>query len=101
MRMFTQELMYTSLLKQQKFNKMHAQGLIPKKTSKALKAVDVAEDTGLKYIFVTASPVLTNEVKRFYQSLKDSLINHLKASEYNKRMIKEEKAAKKSEEMAK
>ena len=79
---------------------MHAQGLIPKNKSKALKAVDVAEDTGLKYIFVTASPVLTNEVKRFYQSLKDSLINHLKASEYNKRMIKKEKAAKKNEEIA-
>ena len=42
------------------------------------------KDSGLKYIFVTASPVLTNEVRRFYNTLKESLINHLKAKELNR-----------------
>jgi hypothetical protein len=40
-------------------------------------------DTGLRYVFVTASPVLTNEVRRFYGGLKDQLINHLRAKELN------------------
>jgi hypothetical protein len=37
----------------------------------------------VKYVFVTASPVLTSEVRRFYMNLKESLINYLKAKEIN------------------
>ena len=39
------------------------------------------KDSGLRYLFVTASPVLTNEVKRFYSNIKEQLINHLRAKE--------------------
>lgn len=35
----------------------------------------------MKMVFITASPVLTNEVKRFYGSIKQKLINHLKKRE--------------------
>ena len=45
---------------------------LPKLTSK-----DVNETTDLKMVFVTASPVLTNEVKSYYASLKDQLKKHL------------------------
>lgn len=31
----------------------------------------------MKTIFISASPVLVNEVRRFYHKLKDALINHL------------------------
>ena len=33
---------------------------------------------GLHMVFVTASPVLTTEVKRFYESLKDKVAEELK-----------------------
>jgi hypothetical protein len=45
------------------------------------------KDSNVKYVFVTASPVLSNEVSRFYSNLKDTLVNHLKAKEIN-RLIK-------------
>ena len=45
---------------------------LPKLTSE-----DVEESTDLKMVFVTASPVLTNEVKSYYASLKDQLKKHL------------------------
>ena len=35
----------------------------------------------MKMVFITASPVLTNEVKRFYGSIKTKLVNHLKKRE--------------------
>jgi hypothetical protein len=41
-------------------------------------------DSNVRYVFVTASPVLSSEVSRFYTNLKDTLINHLKALEYNR-----------------
>lgn len=44
----------------------------------------------MRYVFVTASPVLTNEVRRYYHSMKESLINHLKAKEMS-RAIREAK----------
>jgi len=44
-----------------------------------MTATDLRKDSGLRYIFVTASPVLTNEVKRFYSNIKEALINHLEA----------------------
>lgn len=46
-----------------------------------MKAIDLQKDSGLRYLFVTASPVLTNEVKRFYSNIKEQLINYLRAKE--------------------
>jgi hypothetical protein len=48
----------------------------------------------VKYVFVTASPVLTSEVRRFYMNLKESLINYLKAKEINAEKKKIEEAKK-------
>lgn len=31
----------------------------------------------MKMVFITASPVLTNEVRRFYGNIKAKLVNHL------------------------
>lgn len=46
-----------------------------------LLASDLEKTTGIKMVFITASPVLTTEVKRFYSSIKKKLINHLKKRE--------------------
>jgi flagellar basal body-associated protein FliL len=35
----------------------------------------------MKTVFISASPVLVNEVNRFYTHLRDSIINHLKQKE--------------------
>lgn len=45
------------------------------------------QHTGMKMVFITASPVLTNEVKRFYQNIKAKLVAHLRKREieFNKR----------------
>ena len=43
----------------------------------------------MKTVFISASPVLVNEVSRFYKKLKESLIEHLE---------KKEKAAQESQE---
>lgn len=43
----------------------------------ALTPSDLGESTSLKMVFVTASPVLTNEVKQYYSSLKEKLKTHL------------------------
>jgi hypothetical protein len=51
-------------------------------TGKAkIKSQDLDKDTGMKMVFITASPVLTNEVKRFYANLKKHLKHHLKLKE--------------------
>ena len=42
--------------------------------------------TGLHSVIVTASPVLTNEIRRFYTSLKTKVITELKKRELKKRM---------------
>ena len=34
--------------------------------------------TGMKMVFITASPVLTNEVRRFYSGIKGKLISMLR-----------------------
>ena len=39
---------------------------------------DLGMSCGLHMVFVTASPVLTTEVKRFYESLKDRVAEELK-----------------------
>lgn len=38
----------------------------------------------MKMVFITASPVLTNEVKRYYQSIKAKLVVHLRKREAEK-----------------
>lgn len=35
----------------------------------------------MKTVFLSASPVLVNEVSRFYKRLKDGLIDHLEKKE--------------------
>ena len=35
----------------------------------------------MKTVFISASPVLTNEVNRYYNLLKDTLIKHLESKE--------------------
>jgi hypothetical protein len=35
----------------------------------------------MKTVFISASPVLVNEVNRFYTQLRQSIINHLKQKE--------------------
>jgi hypothetical protein len=35
----------------------------------------------MKTVFISASPVLVNEVQRYYFKLKESLVKHLKARE--------------------
>lgn len=42
-----------------------------KKTLPTLVAADVKEPSNVKMVFVTQSPVLTNEVKQYYASLKE------------------------------
>ena len=37
------------------------------------------KQTGMKMVFITASPVLTNEVRRFYAGIKGKLLAMLKA----------------------
>ena len=54
---------------------------------------DVEKSFGLHTIFVTASPVLTIEVKRFYEKLNERVINRLKRwkqRQIQKEEIKEE-----------
>jgi len=41
----------------------------------------------LKYVFVTASPVLSNELRRFYSVLKETLVNHLRNNELKREKI--------------
>jgi len=56
------------------------------------------KDSGLRYVFVTASPVLTHEVRRFYSELKEQLINYLKAKETTTSRKKLEREKKLKEE---
>ena len=54
---------------------------------------DVEKSFGLHTIFVTASPVLTVEVKRFYDKLNERVVNRLKRKKLRtqeKKMNKEE-----------
>lgn len=55
-----------------------------------ITAKDMEKHTGMKMVFITASPVLTNEVRRFYGSIKKKLMYFLE--ERDKRI--EEKRAK-------
>jgi len=46
-----------------------------------LKEKDMKKMRGLRVAFATASPVLTTEVKKYYQQLRDSLRNYLRAKD--------------------
>ena len=48
-----------------------------KRSLPKLTAEDVNEPSMMRMCFVTASPVLTNEVKQYYTSLKQQLAAHL------------------------
>jgi len=45
---------------------------------------DLMEDTFVRMVFVTASPVLTNEVKQYYADLKNKLASHLLKADKSK-----------------
>lgn len=45
--------------------------------------------TGLHSVIVTASPVLTNEIRRFYTTLKAKVIGELRKREENRRLKRE------------
>lgn len=60
------------------------------KGGESLKATNFTSDdaestTGLHSVIVTASPVLTNEIRRFYQVLKTKVITELKKREEKKK----------------
>lgn len=58
-----------------------------KKTLPQLTAEDVGRCTNMRMVFVTQSPVLTNEVKQYYANLKQQLAAHLMVVE----KVREEK----------
>ena len=61
--------------------KLQANSEQPKKKKAFLESKDLETNTGMKMVFITASPVLTNEVKRFYTSIKAKLVAHLRKKE--------------------
>ena len=61
-----------------------------------LTAEDVNEVSTMRMVFVTASPVLTNEVKQYYTSLKQQLAAHLVVLERAKEEEKVSEEAKAS-----
>jgi hypothetical protein len=67
-------------------------------------ADDVESNIGLHCVFVTASPVLTNEVCRYYHKLTDQIKDELKKKQERireKRMKKAQEEAKKKDDEAK
>jgi ribosomal protein L14E/L6E/L27E len=67
-----------------------------------LRACDMKKSTGTKLVFITASPVLTNEVMRYYKNLKKSLEMHLEKQELKReaRLKKLEEEKKKNENLS-
>jgi len=49
-----------------------------------LTSEDLMQPCNMKTVFVSASPVLVNEVSRFYSKLKDGIIAYLVAKEKSK-----------------
>ena len=43
------------------------------KNKQLVTSEDLEKNTGMKMVFITASPVLSSEVKRFYSNLRKSL----------------------------
>ncbi len=46
-----------------------------------LTSDDLTKPIHMKTVFISASPVLVNEVSRFYHKLKEALVSHLKRRE--------------------
>lgn len=46
-----------------------------------LESSDFVSHSNMKTVFISASPVLVNEVNRYYSSLKQALVDHLKKKE--------------------
>jgi hypothetical protein len=98
LRLFAQELMYMSLKKAQKISRNRAierkmaqayqgqevsdQPVEKKPISIRLESKDFLKPSYMKTVFISASPVLVNEVNRFYTQLRESIINHLKSKEF-------------------
>ncbi len=61
-----------------------------KKALPRLVPEDVNESVNVKMVFVTASPVLTNEVKQYYASLREQLSAHLLVVEKAQKKKQEE-----------
>lgn len=83
LRFFCQEAMYLAMRKQERLLNYYSKlGLVEKyrltrKKLPQLTSADVKEHSNMKMVFVTASPVLTNEVKQYYASLRQQLTAHL------------------------
>lgn len=52
----------------------------------AFTADDAESSTGLHSVIVTASPVLTNEIRRFYTGLKTKVVTELRKREEKRRL---------------
>jgi hypothetical protein len=85
LRLFAQEILYSILKKTQdkgafKPTKPHEEEgkEPPAKRKQLIKAKDLDRNTGMKMVFITASPVLTNEVRRFYSGIKGKLLHLLR-----------------------
>ena len=49
-----------------------------------MEADDFLPASNMKTVFISASPVLINEVNKYYETLKNSLITYLKQKEAKK-----------------
>lgn len=114
LRLFAQEILYAILKKHQeqkrkaqvleeakKLNQIQQEAPEEEKKEQQkdkvnLQAEDIEKDTGVKMVFITASPVLTTEVKRFYAGIKQKLILHLR----KKKDISEQEASEIVEKVA-
>jgi hypothetical protein len=56
------------------------------KAAQAFTSEDAESTTGLHSVIVTASPVLTNEIRRFYETLKTKVISELRKREERRRL---------------
>lgn len=74
LRLFSQEIMFMLFRKRAELNnlkKSNPQMELPKLR---LHSSDLQKACGMKTVFISASPVLVNEVSRFYTRLKEALI---------------------------
>lgn len=86
LRLFAQEILYSILKKTQDKGALKAPAKAleeegkepPAKKKQLIKAKDLDKNTGMKMVFITASPVLTNEVRRFYSGIKGKLLHLLR-----------------------
>lgn len=58
----------------------------------AFTADDAESSTGLHSVIVTASPVLTNEIRRFYTGLKTKVVSELRKREEMRRLKAQQQA---------